>query len=190
MNKKWSHGCLWVLIFAFLLTGCSSTLLGRSPDWGAFRGVAAEVYYPYLDWRSSDNTDDYLANRSRYGGVCATSGEQAGTGSFFAQARTVAATTQTLSTNRGTVYVHAAVLSGLKPNGHYLYRVGDGLNWSEQKTFTTSTTASEFTFLVFGDSQSINYRTWQATLHQAYQANPHAAFMTGSGGSGRCWPGL
>lgn len=38
-----------------------------------------------------------------------------------------------------------------------------------------------FTFLVFGDSQSDTYETWQKTLQQACQAQPGAAFFTNVG---------
>jgi hypothetical protein len=87
-----------------------------------------------------------------------------------------------LVTNLGNMNIHSVTLTGLKPGTHYVYQVSDGEGWSEAHTFSTEAAkASEFKFLVFGDSQSINYETWRTTLHQAYQANPEAAFFTNVG---------
>ncbi|MDF2500173.1 MAG: metallophosphoesterase [Anaerosporomusa subterranea] len=89
---------------------------------------------------------------------------------------------QPVTTNQGIRYIHSTTLTGLKPGGHYIYQVSGGSAWSEQKTFTTARIDSkEFTFLVFGDSQSINYDTWRSTLQNAHQAQPGAAFITNVG---------
>lgn len=82
-------------------------------------------------------------------------------------------------TNRGTRYVHSINLTKLKPGSSYAYQVGGGSTWSELLSFRTAPAApGQFTFLVFGDSQSINYQTWQSVLRQAYHAHPDAAFIT------------
>ena len=101
---------------------------------------------------------------------------------FPYNAKTSLAVVEELSTNVGNVSIHSVMLTGLTPGAQYNYRSGDGRNWSELHTFTTeAVNSSGFKFLVFGDSQSINYTTWRDTIHQAYQANPDAAFFTNVG---------
>lgn len=89
---------------------------------------------------------------------------------------------QGLATNVGNMSIHSVTLTGLKPGTRYLYRVGDGTSWSEQYQFTTAADYGQsFKFLVFGDSQSINYLAWRTTLHTAYMANQDAAFFINVG---------
>ncbi|RUT31754.1 hypothetical protein EJP77_10225 [Paenibacillus zeisoli] len=85
------------------------------------------------------------------------------------------------------VNVFSATLTGLKPGTAYVYRVGDGANWSDTATFTTeAAAAAPFKFLIFGDSQSgrqeeTDYRNWGETVNTAYQANPGVKFMVNNG---------
>lgn len=85
------------------------------------------------------------------------------------------------------VNVFTATLTGLKPGTAYVYRVGDGTNWSDTATFTTeAAAAAPFKFLIFGDSQSgrqeeTDYRNWGETVNTAYQANPGVKFMVNNG---------
>ena len=101
---------------------------------------------------------------------------------FPEHAVTIAAGVEALNTNIGDVAIHSAVVSGLKPNTRYIYRVGGDDGWSQPQYFTTAPAiAQDFTFLVFGDSQSINYNVWGTTLRQGYQANQQAAFIANVG---------
>lgn len=51
---------------------------------------------------------------------------------------------------------NAVVLTGLKPGTKYTYQVGDGTNWSQEYTFSTlPKNQQQFTFHVFGDTQSV-----------------------------------
>ncbi|MDF2571433.1 MAG: metallophosphoesterase [Sporomusa sp.] len=91
---------------------------------------------------------------------------------------TTTAEVQGLSTTIGNISIHSATLKGLKPGTRYIYRVGDGTNWSRQHHFTTAIdNAQAFRFLVFGDTQSSYYLTWRRTLYTAYQTNRDAAFF-------------
>lgn len=104
------------------------------------------------------------------------------TKSFPHNAQQMIGEVEELATNMGKMNVHSVTLTGLKPGTSYIYRVGEEGDWSELHTFTTASThISKFKFLVFGDSQSIRYDVWRATIHQAYQANPDAAFFTNIG---------
>jgi hypothetical protein len=101
---------------------------------------------------------------------------------FPQNAKVIEAEMAELVTNLGNMNIHSVTLTGLRPGTHYIYQVSDGEGWSEVHTFSTEAAkASEFKFLVFGDSQSVNYETWRTTLHQAYQANLEAAFFTNVG---------
>lgn len=102
--------------------------------------------------------------------------------SFSRNAKTIAAEVELMTTNLGDIHIHHAALTGLKPGTRYYYRVGDNLKWSELRSFTTEPIkAAAFKFLVFGDSQSVNYDVWRDTLHQAYLTNKDAVFFTNVG---------
>lgn len=101
---------------------------------------------------------------------------------FPEHAITIVASVEALHTNIGDLAIHSALITGLKPNTRYVYRVGGPDGWSQPKYFTTAPAITQnFTFLVFGDSQSINYNVWGTTLHKAYQANYQAAFFANVG---------
>lgn len=87
-----------------------------------------------------------------------------------------------LSTNRGDFMHYSITLTGLKPGTRYSYQVGNGQEWSRILSFTTVREKMEsYKFLVFGDSQSINYNTWRQTLLAACQAHPDAIFFMNAG---------
>ena len=87
-----------------------------------------------------------------------------------------------IDTNWGAFNLHTLTLNGLLPGVRYAYQAGDGQAWSEQYSFVTAPAANgQYQFLVFGDSQSVNYDTWRTTLQQAYRAHPKAAFFINMG---------
>ncbi len=99
-------------------------------------------------------------------------------------ARSVAAKVSLLKTDLGDENISTAMLTGLEPGTRYYYRVGDGKsNWSPVYSFKTEDNdTNHFQFLVFGDSQSGDYRNpdyslWQSTVQNAYKANPDASFL-------------
>jgi hypothetical protein len=100
----------------------------------------------------------------------------------FGEQQTLAAQVKRVDSNWGEFNVHTATLTGLKPGMRYVYQVGTAESWSEQYHFTTAPVKTyRYKFLVFGDSQSVNYDIWRTTLHQAYQANSDAAFFVNMG---------
>ncbi|MCE5286273.1 MAG: metallophosphoesterase family protein [Pelosinus sp.] len=102
--------------------------------------------------------------------------------SWGKQYMAVDAEVETVNSNWGQFNIHTVTLTGLRPGTRYLYRVGSEDSLSEVYHFTTAAAkAYSYKFLVFGDSQSINYDTWHTTLHEAYQANPGAAFFINMG---------
>jgi Icc-related predicted phosphoesterase len=54
----------------------------------------------------------------------------------------------------GMVRVNEATLTGLQQDTTYVYRIGDGTNWSEMQEFTTLKKKKTFEFAVLGDTQS------------------------------------
>ena len=96
-------------------------------------------------------------------------------------------TAQKLTTDAGDINIHSVTLTGLEAGKKYLYRVGDGTNWSEQHFFTTEDdNAQGFKFLIFGDSQSgqatnPEYGPWKTTVQNAFKANQDAKFFVNVG---------
>ncbi len=84
--------------------------------------------------------------------------------------------------NGKTVATYRANVEGLKPNTHYLYRVGDGKNWGEWNGFRTANNqASKFRFIYVGDAQNDIRSRWSRLIQAAYSRAPKAAFMIHAG---------
>ncbi len=59
--------------------------------------------------------------------------------------------------SNGLVRLSSAVAENLMPETNYIFRIGDGLNWSETKEFSTPSERQEETnFFVLGDTQTAN----------------------------------
>lgn len=56
----------------------------------------------------------------------------------------------------GTAMGSSVTLEGLEPGTTYIYQVGDGVNWSPTREFTTTTAINRFSFAAFGDLQATN----------------------------------
>ncbi len=90
-------------------------------------------------------------------------------------------------TDLGNSRLFTSTLTDLSPNTQYSYRVGDGDQWSDVRSFSTADPEiREFKFLIFGDSQDPyvkekHHASWRNTLHSAYKANPDARFMINVG---------
>lgn len=96
----------------------------------------------------------------------------------------VAPPPETLATNVGGINLFSVTLRDLQPGTRYVYRVGDGSQWSAYYTFQTEESdARRFEFLVFGDSHEKKplYTVWKKTVTQAYQQNPEAKFIMSIG---------
>lgn len=73
---------------------------------------------------------------------------------------------------------HTAVLTGLKPETTYIYRVGDGTAWSEWFEFRTAAPAFKpFSFLYLGDAQNGLRSGWPRVFRRAFAALPDARFV-------------
>lgn len=77
---------------------------------------------------------------------------------------------------------HKIIFSDLEPNTKYLFRVGDGINWSEWMPYKTAfDKAAPFSFIYFGDVQNNIKEHCTRVLRQAYSHNPNAAFSLYAG---------
>ncbi|HTH04367.1 MAG TPA: metallophosphoesterase, partial [Ilumatobacteraceae bacterium] len=74
-----------------------------------------------------------------------------------------------------TQAVHTATLSGLIPGVAYMYRVGDGTNFSEWQDFETgSASADKFSFVYLGDIQNGISSDASRVIRNAFRDRPNA----------------
>lgn len=135
-----------------------------------------------LTWSEDTTTTQTISWKMDTGAGLVQYGEAAARPAATGTIRAIAAQTAVLSTNLGEVKQFSATLRQLRPGVRYAYRVGDGVNWSEWRTFRTAAyQPAKLKFLVFGDSQSLNYQVWGDTLKKAFRSNPDAAFLVNMG---------
>lgn len=101
---------------------------------------------------------------------------------FIKEAKTFAASSQSLTTDLNEASFHTVNFEKLKPSTKYAYRVGDGTAWSEWFHFTTASTKPEpFSFIYFGDAQNDIRSLWSRVIREAYSDAPKARFMIHAG---------
>lgn len=101
---------------------------------------------------------------------------------FVAAAKRHLAKTEAHRTDLGTVHYHAINLNDLTPDTLYVYRLGDGTNWSEWIHFRTAKDGPEpFTFIYFGDAQNDVKSHWSRVFREAFADAPRAGFMLHAG---------
>lgn len=92
------------------------------------------------------------------------------------------ATTTPHQSDLSLVHYHSINLTGLSPGTLYVYRVGDGDNWTAWTHFrTASDTADPFTFIYFGDAQNDVKSHWSRVFREAFSDAPRARFMLHAG---------
>jgi len=101
---------------------------------------------------------------------------------FVDKATEIAATTQTLPSDLGDANYHSANFTDLTPKTLYVYRVGDGVNWSSWMQFRTPSAEPEpFTFIYFGDAQNALKAHWARVIREAFTDAPRSSFMLHAG---------
>lgn len=181
LSKKTILHSFFITIMVVVVTVTFSSIFPAVMPLG---GTAIAADHITLTWAGDPQTTQTITWKSSVTHVAeqvqyATAADAK---SFPLNAKSSLAGVEELSTNLGNISIYSVTLTGLRPGTRYIYRSGDGTNWSEPHTFVTAAPNSpEFKFLVFGDSQSINYDTWRGTIHQAYQANPEAVFFINVG---------
>jgi 3',5'-cyclic AMP phosphodiesterase CpdA len=77
---------------------------------------------------------------------------------------------------------HTVNFESLQPNTKYLYRVGDGVNWSEWFEFETASDKNDpFSFIYVGDAQNDIKEHWSRVIRNAYSDLPDADFIIHAG---------
>ena len=95
---------------------------------------------------------------------------------------TVAAVTERFDSDLSSAHYHSVVFKDLQPKTQYVYRVGDGANWSEWfQTRTASNQAEPFRFIYFGDAQNDLKSMWSRVIREANLEAPRSAFMLHAG---------
>ena len=101
---------------------------------------------------------------------------------FQSHAVRVGASSQALESDLNQANYHEALLPNLEPETKYLYRVGDGVNWSEWAEFQTASDETKpFSFVYFGDAQNDIKSHWSRVVRNAFRDAPRAAFFLHAG---------
>ncbi len=137
-----------------------------------------------LGWRADPATTMAVNWRtnldSRIGFVEYTEAED-GPG-FPKRAQRITAVTTRLQGALGPALYHCGHVTGLKPKTLYVYRVGDGVHWTEWNQFSTAAAEfAPFEFVYFGDAQNDVKMMWSRVIRQAHREAPRAAFMLHAG---------
>lgn len=90
--------------------------------------------------------------------------------------RTIAQERAEQTTDLGyTQAVHTATLTGLQPDVAYMYRVGDGTNFSEWQDFETAAAGNDrFSFVYLGDIQNGILSDASRVIRNAFRDRPNA----------------
>ncbi len=101
---------------------------------------------------------------------------------FVENAIEVDATSELLESDLGDAHYHSVVFDDLEPDSDYLYRVGDGTNWSEWIRFKTAKDEpAPFSFIYFGDAQNDIKAHWSRVIRQAYSDAPQSSILLHAG---------
>lgn len=167
-------------------------LLGHQLTGQKDRKVAdAEIYRPtpvpdriLLTWAGDPATTaavTWRTDRSVPAGVAQIAVAEDGP-LFVAKAQKVDAVTERLDVHPGASHVHSAKFTGLTPETQYVYRVGDGANWSDWNQFRTAAAgAAPVEFLYVGDAQNDIFSMWSRLIRNGYSAAPKARFIIHAG---------
>jgi hypothetical protein len=101
---------------------------------------------------------------------------------FVKKTKDVVATTTPHESDLGPAHYHSVEFQELTPATKYVYRVGDGVNWSEWIQFSTASDKAEpFSFIYFGDAQNDVRSHWSRVIREAHSDAPKAKFMIHAG---------
>ena len=162
-------------------------LLGYQVAGQKDRRVADEVIYRatpvpdriILTWASDPATTAAVTWRTDAtvgAGVAQIAVAEDGPG-FVKKAKAVKA-----STEMGPEHYHSVQFMGLLADTQYVYRVGDGANWSDWNQFQTSAAGpAPLEFIYVGDAQNDIYSLWSRLIRNGYSEAPKARFILHAG---------
>lgn len=101
---------------------------------------------------------------------------------FRTKTRQVPVSTERFTSELGEAMYHSVRFESLQPATKYVYRVGDGFNWSEWAHFTTASDKPEpFAFAYVGDAQNEIFDMWSRVIRSAYSDAPKLKFLIHAG---------
>jgi 3',5'-cyclic AMP phosphodiesterase CpdA len=101
---------------------------------------------------------------------------------FVKKAKSVEAVSEKLKSDLGEAHYHSVKFTALTPGTQYVYRVGDGANWSEWNQFRTPLDKpAPLTFLYLGDAQNDIWSLWSRLARTAFADVPKADFTIHAG---------
>lgn len=135
--------------------------------WSADPATTASV-----TWRTSPNVPKPVAEIA-----LAEDG-----GGFVKKAKSFAAKSEPLQTELHLAHYHSVTFTELQPDTKYVYRVGDGFNWSEWNQFrTTAAGPAPLEFIYLGDAQNDLYSLWSRVIRAGFADAPKARFILHAG---------
>ncbi|MFM7844405.1 MAG: fibronectin type III domain-containing protein, partial [Planctomycetota bacterium] len=145
---------------------------GKMPDRIVLTWTADPATSQAVTWRTDTTVEEPVAQLA----VAEASS------SFEKKAKPFPATTAHLETDIHACLCHTVEFADLQPNTKYVYRVGDGVNWSEWFHFRTANDKPEpFSFIYFGDAQNSLRSHWSRVIREAYSDAPKARFFIHAG---------
>ncbi|PTM59885.1 purple acid phosphatase family protein [Desmospora activa] len=189
LNSRWIRISLFLLALFVVVPSINIALANQT----AIKYPDAEKYKPtpvpdriVLTWKGEPTTTQAVSWRTDTSVLTPQAQiAVAEDGPNFKQnATTVTAesSTDVKGNQNYTAKFHTVQFKDLTPNTKYLYRVGDGVNWSEWFQFTTASTKNEpFAFLYVGDAQNDILEHWSRVIRKAYSDLPDARFIIHAG---------
>ncbi len=125
-----------------------------------------------VNWRTDSSVEQGYAEISE-----ATDGPH-----FVRDLTRISSKIDELESSVGKSKYHHATFRDLKPSTKYVFRVGDGKNWSEFSQFTTASKTTEpFSFVYFGDAQNDIKSHWSRVVRESFKDAPRAKFFLHAG---------
>lgn len=101
---------------------------------------------------------------------------------FQAALKPFEARTEPFESAAGKAHYHSVIFKDLEPGRTYVYRVGDGNNWSEFFQFRTQPAELQpFAFVYFGDAQNDLRSLWSRVIRESALATAKPAFFVHAG---------
>lgn len=101
---------------------------------------------------------------------------------FVKKAQQFPAATEPFDSDLNRAHYHSVTFRGLKPDTQYVYRVGNGANWSEWNQFRTAAAGpAPLEFIYVGDAQTNIWNLWSRLIRQGYTEAPRARFIIHAG---------
>jgi len=137
-----------------------------------------------LTWSDSPSTTQAVSWRmpAENAPIVAQIAEEKSQPDLDKNAITVGGTMLPLHKNDGQKdYYAQVVFQNLKPSTVYVYRVGNGEQWSSWNQFRTAAEAGDFSFIYLGDAQNDLRSLWSRSIRKAFQQEPNARFIVHAG---------